>query len=267
MLEYYSRRLSSVEINNTFYRMPRAEMLEKWASQVPRDFSFVLKANRRITHMKRLKDADDPLDYQVRTAVGALGERLGPILFQLPPYLRKGVERLRDFLAILPDGLRAAFEFRHESWFVDEVYQALADRGAALVTADTGEGDAPVVETASFGYARLRRPGYDEEALREWAEALARPAWSDVFVFFKHEDEGAGPRMAAGFREVGRHETRLHPVREVGYKGGRDAVYGPPRRCWKVPPANTFYRLSDVNADRWLTDDWISLAEASRMAR
>ena len=202
MLEYYSQRLSSVEINNTFYRMPRAGMLEKWASQVPRDFSFVLKANRRITHMKRLKDADDPLDYQVRTAVGALGDRLGPILFQLPPYLRKGVERLRDFLAILPDGVRAAFEFRHESWFVDEVYQALADRGAALVTADTGEGDAPVVETASFGYARLRRPGYDEDALLEWAEALDRPAWSDVYVFFKHEDEGAGPRMAGAFRDA-----------------------------------------------------------------
>ena len=204
MLEYYSQRLSSVEINNTFYRMPRAEMLEKWASQVPRDFSFVLKANRRITHMKRLKAVDDPLDYQVRTAVGALGDRLGPILFQLPPYLRKGVERLRDFLAILPDGVRAAFEFRHESWFVDEVYQALADRGAALVTADTGEGDAPVVETASFGYARLRRPGYDERELAGWAEALNRPAWSDVYVFFKHEDEGAGPRMAAAFQDAWR---------------------------------------------------------------
>ncbi len=202
MLEYYSRQLPSVEINNTFYRMPRAEMLEKWATQVPDDFAFVLKANRRITHMKRLKDAGDPLDYQAQTAIGALGGRLGPILFQLPPYLRKGVDRLRDFLAILPDGLRAAFEFRHDSWFVDEVYQALADRGAALVTADTGEGEAPVVETASFGYARLRRPGYDEDALRGWAAALNRPAWSEVYVFFKHEDEGAGPRMAAAFREV-----------------------------------------------------------------
>ena len=207
MLEYYSRQLPSVEINNTFYRMPQAEMLEKWATQVPDDFAFVLKANRRITHMKRLKDADDPLDYQARTAIGALGEKLGPILFQLPPYLRKGVDRLRDFLAILPDGVRAAFEFRHDSWFVDEVYQALADRGAALVTADTGEGEAPVVETASFGYARLRRPGYDEDALRGWAAALNRPAWSDVYVFFKHEDEGAGPRMAAAFRDAWGHSA------------------------------------------------------------
>ena len=202
MLEYYSRQLSSVEINNTFYRMPRAEMLEKWASQVPEDFSFVLKANRRITHMKRLKDVDEPLDYLVRTAVGALGERLGPILFQLPPYLRADVERLRDFLAVVPENVRAAFEFRHESWFVDEVYRALADHGAALVTADTGEKPAPVVETAGFGYARLRRPGYGEAELAEWAAALKRCGWSDVFVFFKHEDEGAGPRMAAGFRGV-----------------------------------------------------------------
>ena len=202
MLEYYSQQLASVEINNTFYRLPRAEMLEKWASQVPDDFAFVLKASRRITHMKRLKDAGDPLDYLVTTAVGALGERLGPILFQLPPYLRKDVERLRDFLAIVPDTVRAAFEFRHESWFGDDVYQALADHGAALVTADTGEGEAPVVETARFGYARLRRPGYGDAELAEWVEALRRSAWSDVFVFFKHEDEGAGPRMAAGFGEV-----------------------------------------------------------------
>ena len=202
MLEYYSRQLSSVEINNTFYRLPRAEMLEKRAAQVPDDFAFVLKASRRITHMKRLKDAGDPLDYLVTTAVGALGERLGPILFQLPPYLRKDVERLRDFLAIVPDTVRAAFEFRHESWFGDDVYQALADHGAALVTADTGEGEAPVVETAGFGYARLRQPGYGEAELAEWAAALRRSAWSDVFVFFKHEDEGAGPRMAAGFGGV-----------------------------------------------------------------
>ena len=201
MLEYYSRRLDSVEINNTFYRLPRAEMLEKWASTVPDDFTFVLKASRRITHMKRLKDAGDPLDYLVQTATGALGDRLGPILFQLPPYLRVDVGRLRDFLVLIPEGVRAAFEFRHESWFEDDVYQALADHGAALVTADTGEGEAPVVETAAFGYARLRRPGYGAPELAEWAAALRRPAWSDVFVFFKHEDAGAGPKMAAGFRE------------------------------------------------------------------
>ena len=202
MLAYYSRQLRSVEINNTFYRLPRAELLEKWATQVPDEFSFVLKASRRITHMKRLKDAGDPLDYLVTTAVGALGPRLGPLLFQLPPYLRVDVERLSDFLALIPKDVRAAFEFRHDSWFADEVYRALADHGAALVTADTGEGDAPVVATASFGYARLRRPGYGDGELADWVEALRQPGWSDVFVFFKHEDEGAGPRMAAGFRKA-----------------------------------------------------------------
>ncbi len=202
MLAYYSHRLSSVEINNTFYRLPRRELLDKWASQVPDDFAFVLKASRRITHMKRLRDAGEPLEYLVTTAVGALGPRLGPILFQLPPYLRVDAERLRDFLVLIPEGVRAAFEFRHASWFVDDIYRALADHGAALVAADTGEGDAPVVETAGFGYARLRRPGYAHEDLALWAKALRRPAWSDVFVFFKHEDEGAGPRMAAEFREV-----------------------------------------------------------------
>ena len=216
MLEYYSRRLTSVEINNTFYRMPRLEMLEKWASQVPGDFAFVLKANRRITHMKRLRDAGEPLEYLVRTAVAGLGDRLGPILFQLPPYLRADPGRLRDFLAIVPGGVRAAFEFRHESWFTDEVYRALADRGAALVTADTGEGEAPVVETATFGYARLRRPGYGEAELAEWAAALARPAWSDVFVFFKHEDEGAGPRMAEGFGGVWGEALRLRSYPRTG---------------------------------------------------
>ena len=202
MLAHYSRRLTSVEINNTFYRLPRAEMLEKWAGQVPDDFAFVLKASRRITHMKRLKDADDPLDYLVRTATGALGDRLGPILFQLPPFLRVDVERLRDFLDIVPRSVRAAFEFRHESWFCDEICKLLTDHGAALVTADTGEGEAAVVPTAAFGYARLRKPGYDEGELGDWAAALARPEWSDVFVFFKHEDEGAGPRMAAAFAEM-----------------------------------------------------------------
>ncbi len=208
MLEFYSRRLGSVEINNTFYRLPRAEMLEKWAAQVPDDFAFVLKASRRITHMKRLKDAGDPLEYLVRTAVQGLGPRLGPILFQLPPYLRADVARLRDFLALLSEGvgapgdLRAAFEFRHASWFADDVYEALAHHGAALVTADTGEGDAPVVATAPFGYARLRRPGYADGDLAKWAEALRRPEWRDVFVFFKHEDEGAGPRMAESFGEI-----------------------------------------------------------------
>ena len=199
MLEYYSRQLDSVEINYTFRRLPRPEMLEKWKAQVPEGFAFVLKANQRITHMKRLKDADEPMEYLARTATEALGANLGPILFQLPPYLKQDVGRLTDFLAAMPEGVRGAFEFRHDSWFADDTYQALADAGAALVVSDTGEGEAPVVRTASFGYARLRRPGYDDEALAEWAQAFREQGWDELFVFFKHEDAGAGPAMARRF--------------------------------------------------------------------
>ena len=201
MLEYYSRRLDAVEINNTFYRLPRAELLEKWKSQTPEDFAFVLKASRRITHHKRLKDADEPLEYLTRTATQALGASMGPILFQLPPYLRKDVGRLAAFLETVPEGVRAAFEFRHESWFDDDTYQALSDGGAALVTADTGEGDAPVEATAGFGYARLRRPEYEDGDLGGWAAAFREQVWDDLYVFFKHEDAGAGPALAARFRE------------------------------------------------------------------
>ena len=202
MLEHYSRTLSSVEINSTFYRLPRVEVLEKWASQTPASFSFVLKASRRITHMKRLRDAEEPLEYLTRTATDGLGDRMGAILFQLPPFLRADVVRLREFLALLPATVRAAFEFRHESWRSDEVHQALADAAAALVIADTGDDEPPVVETAPFGYARLRRPGYSRAELEGWASALRRTRWREAFVFFKHEDEGAGPRMAMRFAEL-----------------------------------------------------------------
>jgi len=201
MLEHYAQRLDAVEINNTFYRLPRTEMLAKWKAQVPDDFAFVLKASRRITHMKRLKEADEPLGYLAKAATEGLGDRLGPVLFQLPPYLKKDVERLRDFLAIVPAGLRAAFEFRHESWFGDDVYAALSESGAALVAADTGDGDAPVVPTAEFGYARLRRPEYGDAELAAWAERIRGAGWAEAFAFFKHEDAGAGPALAKQFRE------------------------------------------------------------------
>ncbi len=201
-LSYYGQHLNSVEINNTFYRLPKAEMLEKWRSQVPEDFRFVLKASQRITHRKRLKEAEEPLEYLVSTAKGALGGVLGPLLFQLPPYFRKNVDRLRTFLEAMPDGVQAAFEFRHESWFQEDTYEALAEGGAALVAADTGEGDAPVVGTTGFGYARLRRPGYTDGELREWADRFRKESWSDLYVFFKHEDEATGPALAARFNGV-----------------------------------------------------------------
>ena len=199
MLSYYASRLNAVEINNTFYRLPSVKLLEGWSEKVPPGFSFVLKASRRITHMKRLKEADEPLEYLLSTSA-TLGDALGPILFQLPPYLKKDVDRLATFCALLPEGFRGAFEFRNETWFDDEVYNVLRDRRLALVTADTGDDwDAPVVRTAEYGYARLRRETYDADALADWATRLTDVGWRDLYVFFKHEDAGAGPRMAERF--------------------------------------------------------------------
>jgi uncharacterized protein YecE (DUF72 family) len=202
MLQHYAERLPAVEINNTFYRMPKPALLEGWAEQVPEDFRFALKASRRITHLKRLADAGEELAYLYRAA-GALGARRGPILFQLPPFLRKDLPRLEGFLAALPDDHRAAFEFRHPSWFEDDVLTALREREAALCIAESGEvGDAPVAVTADFGYLRLRREGYDEADLERWVRQVRLQPWERVFVFFKHEDAGAGPALAARFASL-----------------------------------------------------------------
>ncbi len=203
MLAFYSTQLPSVEINNTFYRMPKTEMLEKWRDTVPEDFRFVLKASRRITHQQRLKESDDSLDYLLKTS-DVLGERRGPLLFQLPPFLKIDTERLESFLKLVPEGVRAAFEFRNDTWFTSEVYQTLERYGAALVTADTDqEGQsAPLERTADWGYLRLRRPGYDDKDLAEWAAKIRDLDWQVAYVFFKHEDEGAGPRMAKQFAEL-----------------------------------------------------------------
>ncbi len=202
MLGYYSRKLNGVEINNTFYRLPRREMLEKWAAQVPRDFSFVLKASRQITHFRRLKGAQEVLAYLLDTASAGLGDRLGTVFFQLPPNFKKDVERLAGFLALLPESARAAFEFRHESWFSSDVYDALTEHGAALVIADAGEDPPPVLATSPvFGYARLRRPAYGKAEVDEWARKLRDLGWDRTFVFFKHEDDGAGPELAQRFRD------------------------------------------------------------------
>jgi uncharacterized protein YecE (DUF72 family) len=203
MLTWYGGRLNAVEINNTFYRMPKASVLEGWAAQVPETFRFSIKASQKITHHKRLKEAGDETGYLVRT-VGTLGPRLGVLLFQLPPNLKKDLDRLGAFLAELPREVPVAFEFRHDSWSDDEVMGALRAHGAALCCADTDEGEAdePIVATAAHGYLRLRRPGYTDQDLERWArEVLAQP-WERAFVFFKHEDAGAGPKMARRFREI-----------------------------------------------------------------
>ena len=199
MLAYYGERLNAVEINNTFYRMPKRTTLADWAGKVPDEFSFVLKASRKITHFKRLKDTQDELGYLVDVST-ELGARLGPILFQLPPNLKIDVERLRDFMSLFPAGLRAAFEFRHDSWFTDETYTLLGDAGAALVTADTGTDEpADVVATAPYGYLRLRREAYEPGDVARWARVVSDQEWEDAFVFFKHEDAGAGPALAERF--------------------------------------------------------------------
>jgi len=201
MLAYYGEHLPAVEINNTFYRLPKASVLEGWAEKVPETFRFSIKASRRITHFKRLKPADET-SYLVDT-VAVLGARLGALLFQLPPNFKQDIERLTEFLTQLPEGTQAAFEFRHPSWFDDATYEVLSARNFALCLADTGgEDDPPRVATADWGYLRLRREAYDEGALEDWKAWLGEQNWKSALVFFKHEDEGTGPRLAGRFLEL-----------------------------------------------------------------
>jgi uncharacterized protein YecE (DUF72 family) len=190
-LGYYAGRYPTVEINNTFYRLPKQEVLLGWASQVPEGFMFSVKASQRITHFARLKeDCADAVDFLLRnTAV--LGSRLGPTLFQLPPNMKKDVPRLQGFLGLLPEGRRYTIEFRHESWFEDDVFRALRERDVALCVAEQEDFQCPVQATASWGYLRLHRKDYDTGALTKWASCVASQAWTDAYVYFKH-DEGAG---------------------------------------------------------------------------
>ena len=204
MLAYYASRLSTVEINNTFYRMPTKELLLKWNGEVGDGFTFVLKAPQRLTHRKRLSDCAEDLRYFLDTA-GVLGERLGPLLFQLPPFFKKDVPRLRDFLALLPTERRAAFEFRHASWFDDETYETLRAGRAALCAADTdesGEAGPPLLGMGDWGYLRLRRADYSDADLKGWAARVQALPWREAFVFFKHEDEGVGPKLARKFLDI-----------------------------------------------------------------
>ena len=202
MLRYYSERFRTVEINNTFYRMPKLSLLEDWAGEVPGDFRFVLKAPQRITHQQRLKDADDSVSYLFDVA-GGLKERLGALLFQLPPGLKKDLPRLRDFLALLPPQRRVAFEFRHESWLDDEIFALLRRHNVALCIAEAEGGlEVPFVATADWGYLRLRRPDYGAAELKRWVKMVREQKWHDAFVFFKHEESGKGPLMAKRFLEL-----------------------------------------------------------------
>jgi uncharacterized protein YecE (DUF72 family) len=202
MLRFYGEHFNAVEINNTFFRMPKPEVLEGWAAEVPKDFKFVLKASRGITHMKRLKNAGESVAYLLKMIEG-MKQRIGALLFQLPPNMKKDVVRLREFLALLPKDRRAAFEFRHQSWFDEEVFAALRERNAALCIAEAEDDlEIPFVATADFGYLRLRMPEYTDAQLKAWYERVRDQAWSDAFVFFKHEDEAKGPKLAKRFMEL-----------------------------------------------------------------
>jgi uncharacterized protein YecE (DUF72 family) len=219
MLRFYAKRLGAVEVNNTFYRMPKRSVLESWAAQVPEGFRFAVKASRRITHFKRLKDAGEELGFLLGN-LEALGQRLGVVLFQLPPNLKKDRPRLEAFLERLPQEAPAAFEFRHPSWTEDdEVAQLLADRGVALCRADSEE--TPLrdeLPAGRFGYLRLRRAGYADAELADFAERIRARGWQRAFVFFKHEDEGAGPKLAQRFNELSGEAAdrrRPRPVRRA----------------------------------------------------
>jgi uncharacterized protein YecE (DUF72 family) len=200
MLGFYASRFPTVEINNTFYRLPKEHVLLDWASQVPDGFTFAIKASQRITHYARLKpEAQGPLEFLLaNTAV--LGNKLGPILFQLPPILKKDTGRLAAFLAMLPTGRRFAFEFRHSSWFDHDVVDVLRERDAALVIIDQPDFETPIIPTATWGYLRLHRLDYTAGHLAEWAGRLREQAWRDAYVYFKHDEgTGSGPPAVDSF--------------------------------------------------------------------
>jgi uncharacterized protein YecE (DUF72 family) len=199
MLPYYAERLKAVELNNTFYRLPQRSMVESWKAQVPDDFRFSVKASQRITHFKRLKEAGDETKYMLDT-VAALDDRLGVVLFQLPPNMKKDLERLESFLQFIPQDVKATFEFRHPTWFDDDVLDLLRAHNRALCVSDTDDLPAHRIDkTADWGYLRLRRVNYPETELKEWVKRIEDQKWTETFVFFKHEDEGTGPKLAAQF--------------------------------------------------------------------
>jgi uncharacterized protein YecE (DUF72 family) len=206
MLRYYAQHLDTVEINNTFYRMPKADVLNGWRDKVPAGFVFVLKASQRITHRQKLEDSDESVAYLWNIAL-ALGPTLGPILFQLPPTLKRDDEKLKRFVDKLPRELRAVLEVRHRSWFDEAVFQILRDHGVSLCYSDTDPMDQddpgleqPFVSTADYGYVRLRRAAYDEASLSEWIRQMREHPWREVFVFFKHE--ATAPGLALQTREL-----------------------------------------------------------------
>ena len=200
MLGYYASRLHAVELNNTFYRMPKPEMIESWKSQVPENFRFSVKAPQTITHFRRLKDAAPQTRIMLKT-VAALDQRLGAVIFRLPEEMKKDLKRLESFLKVLPVDTPGVFDFRHPTWFDDEVVALLRSQKRVFCTSDMDElpEAREIHRTADWGYVRLRRVRYTRAELVKWSKLINAQKWDNTYVFFKHEDEGTGPKLAAQF--------------------------------------------------------------------
>ncbi len=202
MLSFYGQHFGTVEINNTFYRMPKVDVLEGWTEQVPESFRFVIKASRRISHMKRLNEVDDEADYLFST-LDTLDDRLGAVLVQLPGNFKPNLDRLRSFIDLIPPHVRVAFEFRHADWLCDEVYDCLRTKNASLVIADVDDADPPALTvTADWIYLRLRREKYTKPTIKKWVNQIRETGVEEAFVFFKHEDAGTGPKLAKQMIEI-----------------------------------------------------------------
>ncbi len=202
-LQYYSTQLNSVEIDYTFYRMPSAKTIEAWKAATPENFKFTLKASQQITHRQRLKIPSDALDYFLSVVPG-LENRLGMVLYQLPPFFKCDAQKLETFLSVLPRGIPAAFEFRHDSWFVEEVYRLLRKNNVALCIHDADDHTTPMELTAGFTYVRLRRSEYSPAQRSEWQDRIR--GWAhhgtDVFAYIKHEDNPNAPLIALEFAKA-----------------------------------------------------------------
>lgn len=203
MLAYYGKHFPTTESNYTFRTIPSLKALSNWSAETPANFRFSLKAPQAITHFKKLRGCEEVLA-QFWEAAGNLQEKLGVLLFQLPPYLRKDIPLLKDFLASLPREMKSAFEFRHESWFGDELFATLRAKNAALCIADTEKLATPVIATADYGYFRLRDQGYAKKDIARWAEVIAEQGRQakDIYVYFKHEETGVGPKFAKQLMEI-----------------------------------------------------------------
>jgi uncharacterized protein YecE (DUF72 family) len=202
MLRFYAERLGAVEINNTFYHMPTADVLDSWAEQVPAGFIFALKAPQVITHFRRLRHVGEEARYLFGT-LPVLGKKLGPVLFQFPESFHADQALLKAFIDLIPGAISVSFEFRNPSWLNDEILDLLRKKDCSLCNADTDENPAgEIISTASWGYLRLRRSDYTDADLSQWLSRILAQKWKTAFVFFKHEDEAMGPKLAMRFREL-----------------------------------------------------------------